>query len=83
MAERRDEFRLSASGTAKIVGTGGETPIHCTVHDISGSGCSLAVNAMVRLPESFQLVPDDDNSLGYPCRMVWRKGGRIGIKFDE
>jgi PilZ domain-containing protein len=78
MAERRDKFRLSASGTAKIIGARGETPIHCTVHDISGSGCSPAVNALVRLPESFQHVPDDDNSLGYPCRVVWRKGSRVG-----
>jgi len=83
MIERRDEFRLYSSGLAKIVGAHCETAINCTVHDLSGSGACLELDAMVHLPESFRLVPDDDNALGYACRVVWRKDSRVGIKFDE
>ena len=82
MIERRDEFRLFGSGSAKIVGTHGDGAINCTVHDISGSGACLEVDVMAPLPESFRLVPDDDNASGYACRVVWRQDSRVGIKFE-
>ena len=33
-------------------------------------------------PELFAIVPDDGDDLGYPCRVVWRSGNRMGIKFE-
>jgi PilZ domain len=83
MTERRNEFRHSGSGSANIISADCETPIKCTVQDISGSGGCLEVNALVSLPETFRLAPDDNSSLGYPCRVMWRKGNRVGIMFDE
>jgi len=36
----------------------------------------------VPIPELFAIVPDDGDELGYPCRVVWRSGNRMGIKFE-
>jgi len=83
MIDRRSEFRLFASGPAKIVAADRDTAIDCTINDISGSGGSFEISASVRLPETFELVPDDDDSSGYRCRMIWRKDNRVGFKFDQ
>jgi PilZ domain len=81
MTERRTEFRLYAAGPARIV-AGRQAPIDCTMYDISGSGGCLEVDAAAHLPDTFHLVPDEDIAAGYPCRVVWRKNNRVGIKFD-
>jgi PilZ domain len=83
MTERRNELRLKGSGLAKIAGTDRETEINCTILDISVSGGCIEVDALIKIPESFQLVPADDDSSGYPCRVVWRKDSRVGFEFDE
>jgi hypothetical protein len=83
MTERRHEFRLETLGSAKIILANGEAPIRCILHDISGSGGCLEVSELVQLPETFRLVPDDGEPLGYSCRMVWRKESRVGITFDD
>lgn len=51
--------------------------------DISSSGGCLEIDDLILLPETFRLLPDDDESLGYPCPVVWRKENRVGITFDE
>jgi hypothetical protein len=83
MTDRRNEFRLKSSGSAKIVGINRDIEIKCTILDISVSGGCLEVDALLKIPESFQLVPADDDSSGYPCRVVWREDSRVGIEFDE
>jgi hypothetical protein len=83
MTERRHEFRLETSRSVRIILVDGEAPISCILHDISGSGGCLEVSELVQLPETFQLIPDDGEPSGYPCRMVWRKESRVGITFDD
>jgi PilZ domain len=83
MSERRQDFRLETSKLAKIILAEGEEPISCILHDISGSGGCLEVSESVQLPETFHLVPDDGEPSGYPCRIVWRKESRVGIRFDH
>jgi hypothetical protein len=83
MNERRRDFRLETSVSAKIILADGEEPISCILHDISGSGGCLEVSELVLLPETFHLAPDDGEPSGYSCRIVWRKESRVGITFDH
>jgi hypothetical protein len=53
--------------------------ISCTVRNISATGAALDVNP-VGIPAQFILVTDGKQ---LPCRVVWRKEGRIGVTFDQ
>lgn len=81
--DNRTEFRITAQGRAKITVADHETPIDCTVQNISPSGACLEVDALATsIPEMFVIVPDDGEGTAYPCRVMWRKGNRLGIKFE-
>jgi PilZ domain len=83
MLDNRTEFRINAEGRAKISVPGQTTTIDCIVHNVSPSGACLEVDALsVPIPELFAIVPDDGDDLGYQCRVVWRKGNLMGIKFE-
>jgi PilZ domain len=80
--ERRNDDRLTAAGgPAKIFVADGDQAIECTICNISTYGACLEVDSQVVLPESFNVAPDDGDHLSYPCRLLWRKENRVGIKF--
>jgi hypothetical protein len=83
MIERRDDIRFDISKPAKIIAADRVAPILCMAKNISGLGGCLELSSAAELPETFQLIPDDGNPLGYSCRMIWRRENRIGIKFNE
>jgi hypothetical protein len=83
MLENRTEFRINAQGRAKIAVPGQSDTIECTVQNISPSGACLEFDTLAApLPDLFAIVPDDGDDLGYPCRVMWRKGNRMGVKFE-
>jgi hypothetical protein len=55
--------------------------IDCTVRNLSGTGAALEVISPVGIPERFTLVVEA-NHRHLPCRVVWRKGKRIGVHFE-
>jgi hypothetical protein len=83
MAQQRHEIRFDGGGQAKIIVARSEVWSICTVHDLSNSGALLEVSREDALPETFILVTDDGDPLGYACRVVWRKGCRVGIEFED
>jgi hypothetical protein len=55
--------------------------IDCTVRNVSETGAALEVVTPLFIPDRFTLaVPTDQ--LNRPCRIVWRKPGRIGVTFE-
>jgi PilZ domain len=55
--------------------------IDCAVHDLSIAGANLEVDSQLAVPDSFDLLMDAQ--IGKQrCRVVWRKGARIGISFS-
>ena len=58
---------------------GGGT-IDCTVRNLSDAGAALDVTSPVGIPDRFTLVVDTDRQK--PCRIVWRKEKRIGVRFE-
>jgi PilZ domain len=59
---------------------GGGT-IDCTIRNFSEAGAALDVTTPVGIPEHFTLVVEADN-LHLPCRVIWRKEKRIGVRFE-
>jgi len=53
----------------------------CTVRNISDTGAALEVVTPLFIPERFMLVVQADG-LKRRCRIVWRKGKRMGVLFD-
>ena len=54
--------------------------LRCTVLDISEGGARLRVEDPHFVKQQFHLK-FERTSPGRPCKVAWRKGGVIGIKF--
>ena len=76
--DRRTAPRRRILKSAKISFGGGA--IDCTVRNLSDTGAALDVISPVGIPDQFTLVIDSDN-INSPCRVVWRKPHRIGVRF--
>jgi hypothetical protein len=70
--------RLLKSGTISF----GGGAIDCTVRNFSGTGAALDVISPVGIPDHFTLLIGADN-VNTPCRVVWRKPSRIGVRFES
>jgi hypothetical protein len=79
MDERRSTKRQRVLKAGSIqIGAGGA--IDCTVRNPSHSGAALDVQSQVGIPDEFiRTIPSD--RLRLTCRVAWREGGRIGIRF--
>jgi hypothetical protein len=79
MVETRAAPRYRVMKPAQIE-YGGEK-FACTVRDLSITGAALEVSDPSGIPARFTLVVPEDG-LKLPCRVVRRKGFRIGVAFD-
>jgi hypothetical protein len=52
------------------------------VHIVSKTGAAFEVTSPVGIPEKFTLVIPGDG-LNFACRVIWRLGLSIGVKFDR
>ena len=76
-AEKRRHRRFRTERTARIAQGPG---IDCRIVDMSQGGAGILLLAdHFDLPSSFQIVLDDETR--YTCRVCWRQGRRLGIKF--
>jgi len=69
--------RVLKAGTIEL----GGGVIDCTIRNLSITGAALDVPTPVGIPDEFTLVIPSDE-LRFVCRVVWRKAGRIGVRFD-
>jgi hypothetical protein len=76
--EHRAAARRRLLKAGKISFGGGA--IDCTVRNFSDSGAALDVISPLGIPEDFTLVIEADD-IHAPCRVVWRKQSRIGVRF--
>ena len=54
----------------------------CVVADISDFGARLDVQNSKTVPTNFVLLLSAGGKPKRKCRVVWRKGAQIGVKFD-
>ena len=78
MVEHRTAPRRRLLNSEKISFGGGA--IDCTVRNFSETSAALDVISPVGIPDKFTLVIGSDN-IHTPCRVVWRKPSRIGVRF--
>jgi hypothetical protein len=63
-----------------LIAFGGGT-ISCTVRNLSEDGAALDVTSPLGIPAEFNLVMSP-GQINVPCRVVWRKGTRLGVHFE-
>ena len=78
MDEHRTAPRRRLLKSGKISFGGGA--IDCTVRNVSDTGAALDVTSPVGIPDHFTLLIESDY-IQAPCRVVWRKQSRIGVRF--
>jgi hypothetical protein len=58
-------------------------PIRCMVWDLSEDGAKLTAPHGDDLPDVFALILANDGKSHRYCRVVWRKGTYLGVRFIE
>jgi hypothetical protein len=78
-AEHRSAPRRRVLKTARIEFGGIE--VDCLVRNISATGAAIEVTSPLQCPIAFVLAIPSDGSVRH-CHVVWRKGKRIGVRFN-
>jgi hypothetical protein len=65
---------------AKILFNSGHSVFDCLIRNLSDTGARLHLEDALAVPENFTLTVVDGRS--FPCTVVWRKVGMIGVHFD-
>jgi hypothetical protein len=61
-----------------------DTPlIVCSISDISESGARLALEREETLPDAFTLLLTPSGEARRQCRVIWREGVLVGVKFPD
>ena len=80
MSERRKRTRAVTSQPAAIAGAGARR-INCVVRNFSSTGARRAGVLPATLPQTFDLVFDDQRAT-LSCRVKWRRPGAVGVEFE-
>jgi len=79
MQERRKRSRAVSLEPAAIAGAGARR-IDCLVRNFSSTGARLEGVLPASLPQTFDLVFDDERAT-LSCRVKWRRPGAVGVQF--
>ena len=80
LSERRRDHRTTINRSAKFQTELGGLPRDCMITDISKTGARIFADG-VEVPDSFSLLISGGQDIRRDCRVVWRLGGEIGLKF--
>ena len=78
---RKREVRKSLRQPAWITLDGGFAARHCLVQNISSTGAKITLEEAASLPATIRLAFSRDARTGRVCRVVWRRGTSVGVKF--
>ena len=78
---RKREARKSLRQPAWLTLDGGFAVRHCLVQNISSAGARIALEDAATLPATVRLAFSRDARTGRVCRVVWRRGSSVGVKF--
>jgi hypothetical protein len=78
--DTRREGRRPTKQIARLEGKPGDL-IVCTILNISNDGAQMVINSDLILPNRFALRLTEDGKEKRGCRVIWRKGSRIGVRF--
>ena len=81
MQERRKRSRAVSSQPAAI-SWAGMRRVNCVVRNFSSTGARLEGTLPASLPQTFDLVFEDDRS-PLACRVKWRHDRLVGVEFQR
>jgi hypothetical protein len=81
LIDRRKSERVTVRTPAKIMLPHPRAPVDCVATNVSDGGALLHVRG-VEPPEVFALH-FSDSGRRRQCRVVWRRGGEIGVAFTD
>jgi len=81
LSTRKREARKSLKQPAWITLDGGFAARHCLVQNISSAGARISLEEAAALPATIRLAFSRDARAGRVCRVVWRRGSSVGVKF--
>jgi hypothetical protein len=79
MNERRKRSRAVSSQPA-VISAAGVRRINCVVRNFSSTGACLEGVLPASLPQTFDLLFDDERAT-LSCRVKWRRPGAVGVEF--
>jgi hypothetical protein len=77
---REPRRKLNQDGWIKL--NGSFATRKCTVIDISRNGASLKIEDPAFMYEKFSLKLSRTEPAGRPCKVTWRNGSTVGVKFE-
>jgi hypothetical protein len=80
--ERRSKGRTVINRDALIFFTGNDTVHSCCVRNVTNDGASIRLNGLSILPFKFGLSFDRFCTM-QTCRMIWRDGDFLGVRFES
>jgi PilZ domain len=80
-AELRKKPRRHFDYNAKIQKDKDSPAFACAISDISDTGARLNLKEDVELPEAFFLLLTPNGATHRHCRVIWRDGLTLGVKF--
>lgn len=81
--QRREHVRKSLSYYARIIADDGSWDFPCEIFDISAGGARLAIYCppQTALSETFFLQLSQIRQTRRYCRIAWRQGNELGVRF--
>lgn len=80
---KKREARKSLQQPAWITLDGGFAARRCLVQNISSAGARISLEEAASLPSTIRLAFSRDARTGRVCRVVWRRGTSVGVKFVD
>ena len=81
IAARKRVARKSVRQSAWITLDGGFAARPCVVLDLSAAGAKITVDDAGAVPSVFRLAFSRDAREGHSCTVMWRRQGRLGVRF--
>jgi len=78
---KKREVRKSLRQPGWITLEGGFAARQCVVQDISTTGAKITIDDPNVLPARLRLAFARDARTGRNCKVVWRRGKSVGVKF--
>ena len=79
--ESRRKPRQQTTCAGLIVAENQAPPVNCDISDVSALGACLVLQREEKLSEQFSLFLINGGSISRKCRLVWRKGLKVGVEF--
>lgn len=77
--DKRGEQRHRTLKKGYIVFNDRRSTIECIIRNLSETGAQLKVASIVGIPDSFELLVNDKDTL--PCKVAWRRQTELGVSF--